>query len=148
MDIFEYGSGYSTLFYSQLVKHVVSVEYDKEWYEKIREMAGRNVQLIYQAMEYDGEYCRLINQQNRKFDVIVVDGRDRVRCAINSCRSLSENGVIIFDDSMREKYSDGIKFLLDNGFRKIDFVGLKPASKELGPAQTSIFYRPGNCLGI
>lgn len=146
MTLFEYGSGYSTLFYSRLVKRVVSVEHDKAWYEAVREMAGPNVHLLYQPLDYDGEYCRLINQQNEKFDVVVIDGRDRARCAINSYHSLSERGVVIFDDSEREKYIDGSRFYLANGFKKIDFAGLK--FKGFGSGRTAIFYRSNNCLGI
>lgn len=146
MTLFEYGSGYSTLFYSRLVQRVVSVEHDKTWYEAVRNMTGSNVHLLYQPLEFDGEYCRLINQQNEKFDVVVIDGRDRVRCAINSYQSLSERGIVVFDDSEREKYSDGSRFYLANGFKKIDFESLK--FKGFGLGRTAIFYRSHNCLGI
>jgi hypothetical protein len=146
MTLFEYGSGYSTLFYSRLVKRVVSVEHDKAWYEAVRTMAGPNVHLLYQPLDDDGEYCRLINQQNEKFDVVVIDGRDRVRCAINSYESLSKNGVVVMDDSEREKYSNGSRFYLAKGFKKIEFAGLK--FKGFGSGRTAIFYRSNNCLGI
>jgi protein-L-isoaspartate O-methyltransferase len=44
MLLFEYGSGYSTLFFSKLVKKVVSVEYDKDWYERMsKEGLNENV---------------------------------------------------------------------------------------------------------
>jgi len=147
MTLFEYGSGYSTLFYSRLVKRVVSVEHDKTWYEAVRTMTGPNVHLLYQPLELDGEYCRLINQQNEKFDVVVIDGRNRVRCAINSYKSLSESGVVIFDGFSKDKHIDVFRFYLASGFRKIDFVGLK--FKGFGKSIcTTIFYRSNNCLGI
>jgi len=148
ITLFEYGSGYSTLFYAERVKRVVSVEYNQDWYNNIRARAEPNVELIYQPLEYDGDYCRLINRQHGTFDVVIVDGRDRVRCAINSFDALSERGVIILDDSAREKYREATDFLLGKGLRKLDFHGLKPASKELGPSQTSVFYTRDNCLGI
>jgi hypothetical protein len=36
MQVFEYGSGGSTLFWTQRVRHVVSVEHDPRWYEAMR----------------------------------------------------------------------------------------------------------------
>jgi hypothetical protein len=36
MDIFEYGSGNSTLWYAEKVNSVTSVEHNKIWYEKIK----------------------------------------------------------------------------------------------------------------
>ncbi|MCQ8118230.1 hypothetical protein [Methylomonas rosea] len=36
--VFEYGSGGSTLFFSQRVKELVSVEHDRNWYQVVKEM--------------------------------------------------------------------------------------------------------------
>ena len=37
MRVFEYGSGGSTVFFANRVKEVISVEHDKEWYQKLQE---------------------------------------------------------------------------------------------------------------
>jgi len=146
MILFEYGSGYSTLFFADRVKRVVSAEHDNAWYETIRHMVGPNVELLYQPLEEDGEYCRLINRRNDRFDVIVVDGRDRVRCAINGYQSLSASGVVILDDSEKDKYAEAGRFYADKGFKRLDFAGLKFSG--FSSAHTSVFYRSTNCLGI
>jgi len=146
LSLFEYGSGYSTIFYSNLVSNVVSVEYDKNWLSRIQEMLPKNAELIYKELDIDGDYCRTILDTNKRYDVIIVDGRDRVRCAKNAIHSLTDRGVIIFDDSQRERYKEGVVFLLQRGFRKLDFEGLKP--NNYGFDRTTIFYKDNNCLNI
>ncbi|MGZ5133821.1 MAG: hypothetical protein ACXWCG_01670 [Flavitalea sp.] len=42
MRVFEYGSGGSTLFWSARVSHLVSIEHDKEWGEKMRSEIKNN----------------------------------------------------------------------------------------------------------
>jgi len=146
LSLFEYGSGYSTIFYSNLVSNVVSVEYDEKWLNKIQKMLPANANLVYKSLDYDGEYCQSILSTKSSFDVVVVDGRDRVRCAKNAVNALSDRGVIIFDDSQRDIYEEGLEFLVEKGFRRLDFEGLKP--NNYGFDRTSIFYKDNNCLNI
>lgn len=146
MTLFEYGSGYSTFFYSTRVNSVISVEYNMVWYEKIKAQTNNNVHLIYQKYHPNGKYCRVALESNQRYDIIIVDGRDRVRCAINAFDALSTSGVIIFDDTDRDKYSKGINYYLENNFKKLDFEGLKPKGLKLN--KTSILYRTGNCLDL
>src|SRR5215218_1655637 len=44
--VFEYGSGYSTLFWASRAKEVVSVEHNRDWYEKIAGLAPSNARVI------------------------------------------------------------------------------------------------------
>jgi hypothetical protein len=93
-----------------------------------------------------GEYQNEILNYNKVFDIIIIDGRERVQCSMNSLNALKENGVIIWDNSDRLKYAKGYNFLLSNGFKRIDFSGLGPINPHAWC--TSIFYRVGNCLDI
>ena len=43
MNVFEWGMGNSTLFWSKYVNSVTSVEHDKEWFEKVKEIIPSNV---------------------------------------------------------------------------------------------------------
>jgi len=146
MDVFEYGSGNSTLWYAKRVNSVTSIEHDKKWFEKIRKNIPKNVDLYYKKLVYGGEYSKFPKNLGRKFDIIVVDGRDRVNCINNSLDSLKNGGVIVLDDSERDSYKDGIKFLTERGFKKIDFWGISPGL--FYKKCTTIFYRDNNCLGI
>lgn len=146
LNLFEYGSGYSTYFYSKLAGKVTSVESNKGWFNEMNSNLPQNAQLIFKEEDCNGGYCRAVNEMSELFDVIVIDGRDRINCIRNSFNNLSTRGVIILDDSQRQEYQEGINFLLSKGFKKIDFEGLKPNGFTMD--RTSIFYRAGNCLQI
>ncbi len=145
-NIFEFGSGFSTLFYSQLVNSVNSVEYDKFWFEKLKNEIPTNITLHYQEKDIDGDYCRTIVETNKFYDIVIVDGRDRVNCVKQSIDKLKPNGCIILDDSQRERYLEGIIYAERKGFRQLSFEGLK--STGIGMDRTTILYRTNNCLGI
>lgn len=146
MDIFEFGSGNSTLWYASKVNTVTSVEHDNIWFEKIKEIMPRNVNINYEKLLYNGEYSRFTNALDRKFDIVIVDGRDRVNCIKNAINTIKENGVIVLDDSERQQYKKGIDFLLNKDFKKIDFWGISPGL--FYRKNTTVFYKNNNCLGI
>jgi hypothetical protein len=145
-DVFEFGSGNSTIWYAARVGEIFSIENNSEWYGMISKKVPSNVNIIFQPLEYNGEYCRKALMSNKKFTIIIIDGRDRVNCVKNSIQALKEDGVIIFDNSNLHQYSEGISYLISNGFKKIDFIGLSPVTPHNNC--TSVFYRTINCLGI
>jgi hypothetical protein len=146
LTIFEYGSGNSTLFYANKTAGVTVVEHDKDWYERLKSLIPSNVTLLYNELDYNGIYCRAVKRTGKKYDIIIVDGRDRVNCIKNSLTALKKNGVIILDDSERDAYQDGIKFLIKQKFKTIEFWGFSPGL--FYNKCTTIFYRSGNCIGI
>jgi len=77
---------------------------------------------------------------------VVVDAEDRVNCLINAQQSLTDRGVMILDDSMGEDWNFVMNYLQDQGFRKLDFEGLKPG--RTSNYRTTIFYKNDNCIGI
>jgi len=146
LSLFEYGWGNSTLFFSNFVQNLVSVECNREWYDYVVKTLRDNVELIL-CDPFDSEtYSKIIQQQGRKFDVVVVDAEDRVNCLINAQQSLTDKGVMILDDSKGEDSRSIIEYLLKRGFNKLDFEGLKPG--RTGGYPTTIFYKKGNCFGI
>lgn len=146
MEIFEYGSGNSTLWYAKKVRYVTSVEHEQNWYDKVKSNLPDNASIYYSHLVYGKEYCHFAKSLNKKFDLIIVDGRDRVNCIKNSIECLTSNGVIILDDSERSSYIDAIQYLINNGFKKIDFWGISPGL--FYKKNTTIFYKNNNCLGI
>ena len=145
-SVFEFGSGNSTYFYAKYARKVVSVEHDKEWYDKIIESKPENAELIFCELIRDGEYCRTPVRLGEKFDIIIVDGRDRVNCCKQAVNAVSANGVIVLDDSERDFYEEGINFLETNGFKQLSFSGISPGL--FYNKSTSVFYKTDNCLGI
>jgi precorrin-6B methylase 2 len=146
MEVFEYGSGASTLWWAARVKRVVSCEHDPGWYRKISAGAPANATLLLQELDDRESYPRRILEFHEAFDVVVIDGRERVHCAHHCLGALKPGGVILWDNSDREKYESGYRFLQEHGFRRLEFVGLGPIVNE--KSETSIFYRPNNCFGI
>ena len=144
LTIFEFGAGNSTLFFAKKVREIFSVEHNKDWYDRISELAKGNVNLIYK--EVDDEYPKAIRGLNKKFDIIIVDAEERVNCVKNSLTALTESGVIVLDDSERSEYKEGIDFLKSNGLKQLDFWGISAGL--LYKKCTSVFYKNNNCLNI
>ncbi|MFK7749301.1 MAG: hypothetical protein AB8B65_12970 [Kordia sp.] len=144
--VFEYGSGNSTLWFASKVKSLCSVEHDKGFFDqKINEIRSLdNVDYKYIPLK-DG-YSDKILEFTNEFDIIVIDGRDRVECAKKCIKALKDDGVVIWDNSDRDEYAEGYEHFKNNGFRKIDFHGLGPINHK--EWRTSIFYRSNNCFDI
>ena len=104
------------------------------------------MEYLHHELVHGGEYSKTILRYNNAFDIIVIDGRDRVNCARNCLGALKDNGVVIWDNSDRDKYEEGYAYLVQNGFNRLDFDGLGPINCD--GWRTSVFYRQNNCLGI
>lgn len=146
MTVFEFGSGGSTVWWSDRVAKLVSCEHDIQWYQLLKPRLPAGVEYLHFELEPGGEYSRAVQRYSQEFDIIVIDGRDRVNCARNSLRALKPDGVIIWDNSDRERYREGCDHLIASGFKRVDFGGIAPISASR--SCTSIFYKPDNCLGI
>jgi hypothetical protein len=146
MQVFEFGSGNSTLWWAERVDSVTAVEHHPQWAARMASEVPENVSLLHVPLEPDGDYCRSARRSNKQFHVIVIDGRDRVNCARRGFAALRDDGVIVWDDSQRSRYKPGHRYLARREFRRLEFVGLGPMDPH--PKETSIFYRDGNCLGL
>jgi len=147
MKLFEWGSGGSTFFYSKLVEEVVSIEYDKGYYEVVKAQLekheNKNVELVLAppqekgkmksfaplyAGRYFDKYVATIDQYpDRHFDVIVVDGRQRNECFKRAIRKVKEGGIIVFDNFDREiykksQYFDNLNYTMYKGLMPFNFV--------------------------
>lgn len=146
MAVFEYGSGNSTIWWAKRVSRVVSCEHDEQWFSKMKSKLPENVTYMHFDLVPSGDYSKAALQYDQEFDVIIIDGRDRVNCAKNSLCALKDTGVIVWDDGGRNRYQAGYDFLVDNGFKRLDFSGLGPINYT--DSCTSVFYRAQNCLGL
>lgn len=119
---FEYGSGYSSLFWAKRVKTLISVENDKEWYKKIVKKILKNQKIVF--LKNANDYINSIKKNNNKYDVIIIDGSSRYKCAKKALPLLKRNGFIILDNS--DWFQKTAKYLRKNGLIQIDFMGFGP----------------------
>lgn len=145
LDVFEFGSGNSTLWFADRVNTVTAIEHDKKWYERMQQNLPKNVKVI---LSHDNKdiYSNELMKLDYNFDIITVDANHRNECLFVAPERLKNGGVIILDDSEREEYLPGINSLLGKGFKKIDFYGI--ASGFIHHKATTVFYKQDNCLGI
>lgn len=143
MIMFEYGCGNSTLWFASLVKHIDSVEHEEGWFQEISSKVPSNVQIYFKSLETN-EYEQSVMLTPYFYDLILVDGRKRLECVQCAVQKLSDNGVIIVDNS--ECYPEIFDFLRYLGFKEISFWGIPP----IVPLKTctTTFYKENNCLGI
>ncbi|PMF67077.1 hypothetical protein BCV08_18775, partial [Vibrio breoganii] len=146
MNLFEFGSGYSTIFFAKYVNSVTSIEYDRSWFDLVKSQIPSNANLVYKKNDIDGDYCRSIDKMSKSFDVVVIDGRDRVNCVKNSIQYLTPDGIMLLDDSHRSKYDEAILYATKRGFRALHIEGLKPSGSRID--RTTILYRDNNCFNI
>lgn len=140
--IFEYGCGYSTLWWERLGCSVVACEHEAAWAEEVRSMT-KSAEIIVRDLA-DGYALEALNRG--LFDVVVIDGRQRVACSEIAPQALKPAGVIIWDNADRIEYREGQDKLKEAGWKCVEFFGM--SSGNIYGAATAIYYRNENCLGI
>jgi hypothetical protein len=141
--VFEYGSGASSRWWANRVEQVVSVENDLRWHELGMKLAPANLRVLHRERD---AYPRAIAEQGTTFHVVVIDGRWRAECSLIGATCLTEDGVLIWDNSERPHYAEAQAALRAKGFKQLRLKGLAPSSVAL--QETSILYRVGNCLDL
>lgn len=146
LAVFEYGSGNSTLWWSRRVGRVVSCEHDPLWHSAVAPRLPPHVEYHLIPLDASDAYASHITRHRHEFDIVVLDGRERVRCSLNVLPALSSAGVVVWDNSDRGEYVSGFDHLTSNGFRRLDLWGMGPINAY--EWCTSIFYRQENCLAL
>ena len=104
VKVFEFGCGNSTLYFLSRGCIVRSVEHDIDWMSKVNRTAetfGYNSRLVLSCNHRP--YYE--NYDNKDYDIILVDGRDRILCMEHILNvGLSEDSILVFDNSERAEY--------------------------------------------
>jgi hypothetical protein len=123
-DVFEFGSGNSSVFWSNHARSVTSVEDDKNWFEQVQKVSRENQRVLYGDDE--ASYIAALQGGSKSYDVIVIDGRWRLACVLPSIAFLKKGGLIILDNSERPEEVLCAQVLRENGFFQVDFNGFGP----------------------
>lgn len=153
--VLEFGSGASTEWWALRAEHVTALETDPEWLSKVRSTAPANVDVVEVAAspatqaDFDQEVRTVVGEST--YDVVVVDGGDRVKALHLAVDLVAPEGVIIVDDldlfDAAPEWITALDPWFDRGFERIDFMGLAIAAPYTRDARcTSLFFRPGSFL--
>lgn len=140
--ILELGGGQSTLWWAARANHVVTLEGDWSWYEKLSKKVPNNVSLGYVSMESSernvSDVKRLLNEgKYTSFDVIVIDGLYRYEMIEVAMNWLSSDGIVICDNAEGYGFYEGLKA---TRLSRVVFFGNAPGV--VLPHATSIVFGP------
>ena len=127
---FEYGSGGST--YQACIRNnilkVYSVESDLEWHNKIKNSTlkqyNNKINYMYanlntlpntwgdpgpnctdlQKKSYSDKIKLLSSEEQKKIDIVFIDGRFRVACALKCHKLINNNCIVIIDDFFKRTH--------------------------------------------
>ena len=122
----EFGGGQSSLWWSQRAASVVTLEGDKQWYEKIKKKMPSNVQMFLVSMDNPSACVKEVNevlQNYAEFDVIIIDGLYRSEMISIAQTKMANHGVIICDNAEGYGFYEGFKA---SGMNRVDFFGNAP----------------------
>lgn len=124
---FEYGSGASTVWLAERVAEIHSTEHHtgfaghmRPTLEKYPNVDFRVVEAVASdqpkvpsAKEGHGgldfaSYVDTIAEVGGRFDLVVIDGRAREACLARALPFLDEDGIVVFDNSRRQRYQRAI----------------------------------------
>lgn len=159
MSAFEWGSGGSTLWLAERVGSLISVEHDEEWVRRVQSSLHasklENCQLrllppnpeatpslIYNSALIEANftaYVAAVDQcEDRSLDLVLIDGRARADCLLRAASKVKPGGMLILDDSDRERYQEAQAKLGD--WERKAFWGIKPFYAR--PCASTLWTRP------
>lgn len=138
-ELFELGSGNSTIWLSKIFNKVKSFETNKDWYEILKPKLNSNVTLNFTTLEKIYE-CSF---KFKKEDWLLIDFAGKRSKFIKKLIELSDNCLpaqVILDNS--EWYRNGAELLIKRGYFEIPFFGFKSGEKNI--SCSSIFFLKNN----
>jgi hypothetical protein len=146
--VLEFGAGQSTLWWAARAKRVVALEESAEWLAKLRPLVPVNASL-HQISTKSRQACvdhvrsTLREEPHDRYDVIVIDGLYRQEMVPIAQAMLSDDGIIICDNSEGYGFRDAF---IGSNLSRVDFYGYTPGV--VWPQATSIFFRPGGSFAF
>ncbi|MCI0740625.1 MAG: hypothetical protein L0Y72_16375 [Gemmataceae bacterium] len=122
--VFEFGAGQGSLYFARRAKHVVAVDNDSSWQKEIASQAPHNLQVMLRTEEK--AHVQSLAETGQTWDIIVIDGRWRRRCADAALAALSHSGMIVLDNA--DWYPKTAQALRAADLLQIDFTGLGPVN--------------------
>jgi len=116
--VFEYGTGYSTIWWQNKNVDYHAVEDNKQWHDMIEDKTN----IEYKPGHH--KYIESIYKYDFKFDVIVIDGVVRFDCIKPALEKIKDDGIIIVDNT--DWHRNSKEELDKSDLIPIHFHGFKP----------------------
>ena len=113
---FEWGAGASTVWLARNVAQTVSVEHQQEWCDQVldrlcEEELTNTILVLVRDVGSCSYFSAISCYPDGFFDLVLVDGRNRVMCIRSALAKVKPGGYLILDNSERPRYRDGIALL-------------------------------------
>lgn len=119
--ILEFGSGASTIWFSKFNANIVSIDHDDKWHNGVKnelvKQQKSNVDLRIRPRPYN-TVCE--DFPDRTFDLVLVDGRDRILCVRSAMSKVKKGGILMLDNAERIEYAEVYKILAD--WKLVEFI--------------------------
>ena len=139
MNVFEFGSGNSTIWWAGKAKKVTSVEDNEKWYNQIQSLDTFASDKIRYLLETNkSNYINSLSEAN---DIVVIDGKYRPECTdrLLNTYNIEKLTMLIFDNS--DWYPATIQKLREKfKWVQVDFHGFGPINNYTWT--TTIFINP------
>lgn len=100
----ELGSGNSTAWFGARTQELISIEHDERWYARTTNACAHLPHVSVRLMR--SNYAQICDTfPDNYFDIIVIDGKDRVQCSEKAQRILKPGGIVMLDDAERPRYA-------------------------------------------
>jgi len=122
--LLEWGSGHSTIYFSDMVKKIISIEHDIDWVDKIESVIKayniKNIKVhhvpshtpnpIPCRYEQFKDYVEFAKTKKLKFNKVLIDGRARKYCAKSIYDVIDEDTIVFIHDFNRPDYQKTLKY--------------------------------------
>lgn len=163
MHVLEFGSGYSTIWWAQRITQVTSIERSTHWIAEVKHALSKhamtNVELIpfmgftgtteeeitaksdaIQLVPHIQRYVQAGRGKAGLYDIVVVDDVFRNEAAAAAVAQLKPGGMLVLDDSERERYKPTFDLFKRMGWSFASFYGATPY--HFHEKQTTIWHKP------
>jgi len=134
VQVLEFGSGASSIYFARHAQSVVSYEFESRYAESVmRPVLALHPNLtLHSANEYSfldmlatkSESLSSLISEIEKSEVILIDGGPRNEIAGIIARKAVRDAIVVFDNTDLEDWSLGRKLLREGGFTEIPYHGL------------------------
>jgi predicted O-methyltransferase YrrM len=98
----EFGSGRSSIWFAQRIKHLISVEDNQEWFARVTGLISQerlNEKIDYRFRQQKDDYVtEASNVPDASIDFCLVDGSHRDDCAIRVIPKVRSGGMVVVDN--------------------------------------------------